>query len=278
MNISRRLDKLIQTAVCCTVLADIGCDHGYVGISALKSGKADRVIAADVAEGPLSAARINAAAEGVSDRMDFVLSDGFKAISSGAGIQCAVIAGMGGILMRDILKNGGLGRFKELRQLVLSPQSDIDLVRRYIIEELRGQIACEHVLYDEGKYYFIFDVRLNDRSGSDGNIPEDVLADAELSENAAYAAGTLNASAVKQHSPAGSVHEAYTEAEYYYGRNISADSTDSYIDYLLFRQRVSESARAAAAAGSSDKGRAKTAELDKQLEYIQTMLSRYVLN
>ena len=276
MNISKRLDKLVQTADKCRVLADIGCDHGYVGISAIQRGKADTVIAADVAAGPLNAARINAESEGVTDRMHFVISDGFSAIPDESGIQCAVIAGMGGILMRDILKAGRLDRFKEIRQLVLSPQSDIDLVRRHVIEVMHGKIVCEHVMFDEGKYYFILDVRLNDNSG-DGCVTDDKTETRPVL-NTEDDTDSTKAGHQNVYRGSASGHEAYDEAEYYYGKNISDDSVGTYIDYLHFRQKISEKARKAAAAGGSCSGRIKAAELGRQLEYIQTILSRYALN
>ena len=80
MNLSPRLEKIIYTIRPCRALADIGCDHGYVAISAVKRGKAERVIAADVAEGPLKAAGRNSKAEGVSEQIRLLLSDGFKNI------------------------------------------------------------------------------------------------------------------------------------------------------------------------------------------------------
>ena len=57
-------------------VADVGTDHGYLGIWLLTQGKARSVIASDIVPGPLSAARLNAAKFGVSDRMEFYLSDG----------------------------------------------------------------------------------------------------------------------------------------------------------------------------------------------------------
>ena len=41
-------------------VADIGCDHGYLGIYLLKNGIASSVIASDVREGPLQSAIRNA--------------------------------------------------------------------------------------------------------------------------------------------------------------------------------------------------------------------------
>ena len=162
MNISSRLQKIIDTIETCETLADIGCDHGYVAISALRSGRAKRAIAADVAKGPLDIARRNCEAEQVGDRVSTVLSDGFSNIPDSADINCAVIAGMGGLLMERLLREGRLKRFPQLRQLVLSPQSDLDAVRRLLIDELSYTISTEYMVLDEGKYYYIMDVRIPD--------------------------------------------------------------------------------------------------------------------
>lgn len=161
MNISYRLDKIVRTIRPCSCLADIGCDHGYVTISALKQNKAESAVAADVAEGPLSIAEKNCRAEGVAERTRLLLSDGFRELPDEADINCAVIAGMGGLLMERILREGRLHRFRNLKQLVLSPQSDPDAVRRFVMTKLNAEIASEYVVLDEGKYYCILDVSMN---------------------------------------------------------------------------------------------------------------------
>ena len=49
-------------------VADIGCDHGYLSIHLLLSGRASHVYASDIGEGPLQSAHINAHKYGVADR------------------------------------------------------------------------------------------------------------------------------------------------------------------------------------------------------------------
>jgi len=61
-------------------VADVGCDHGYLGIHLLTSGIAKAIIASDVAEGPLQSAMRNAHKYGVKNKMTFYLSDGVKNI------------------------------------------------------------------------------------------------------------------------------------------------------------------------------------------------------
>jgi tRNA (adenine22-N1)-methyltransferase len=51
-------------------VADIGADHGYLGIYLLQTGVASFVTASDVREQPLDSARANAARFGMTERMD----------------------------------------------------------------------------------------------------------------------------------------------------------------------------------------------------------------
>ena len=61
-------------------VADIGCDHGYLGIHLLTNGIASHMIESDVATGPLSSAKQNALRFKVDSAMTFCLSDGAKDI------------------------------------------------------------------------------------------------------------------------------------------------------------------------------------------------------
>ena len=56
--------------------ADVGTDHAYIPVYLIKSGRCRRAVASDINEGPLNNAIKNAAAYGVSDKIDFYLSDG----------------------------------------------------------------------------------------------------------------------------------------------------------------------------------------------------------
>lgn len=140
------------------VIADIGCDHGFVSIYMIQNNIADHVIAMDVAEGPLNTAKANVLEAGVSDQIELRLSNGFDGISQGE-TDTAIIAGMGGHLIIDILENG-LDKLEDGYELVLSPQSDIRLFR----ETLRKDgilITDEDMIYDEGKFYNIIKAVVN---------------------------------------------------------------------------------------------------------------------
>ena len=105
MQLSPRLQKIASLVPPCSVLADIGTDHGYIPLFCLENGKAKNVIATDINEKPLKRAETNIKSHGFSSFADFRLCNGLDALSEGEA-DVIVIAGMGGPLICDILKNG----------------------------------------------------------------------------------------------------------------------------------------------------------------------------
>ena len=81
-------------------VADVGCDHGYLGIYLIKNNIASHVIASDINEGPLNAAVFNSEKFGVRDKMQFFLSDGVRNIPR--DFDTRVCCGMGGDTMISI--------------------------------------------------------------------------------------------------------------------------------------------------------------------------------
>ena len=62
-------------------VADIGTDHGYLGIYLLKNGIARQVTACDLRPLPLRNAQENAERFGVGAQMEFLLSDGLERVA-----------------------------------------------------------------------------------------------------------------------------------------------------------------------------------------------------
>lgn len=133
-------------------VADIGCDHAFVSIYLIQTGKADKVLAMDVKDGPVGIAKENIALYGFEDYIEVRKSNGFEAAEVGE-IDCAIIAGMGGHLIVDILEKGKA--FTDYGvDLILQPQSDIPFVREYL-HNIGYNIVNERMLIEEGKYYSI---------------------------------------------------------------------------------------------------------------------------
>ncbi|MBQ8748232.1 MAG: SAM-dependent methyltransferase [Oscillospiraceae bacterium] len=130
-------------------VADIGCDHGYLGIYLLKEGIASAVIASDINEGPLQSAVRNSEKFGVRDKISFYLSDGVRSIPR--EFDTLVCAGMGGDTMVSILSAAPWLRNGQYR-LILQCQSKTPLLRKYL-SDTGWRIAKEKVLRD-GKFLY----------------------------------------------------------------------------------------------------------------------------
>lgn len=152
MRISDRLIKVAQMITPDRRVADIGTDHGYVPIYLMQHGLAKHVIAMDVKEGPLAKARENIRLCGLEDVIEVRLSDGFEKLQSGE-VESVCISGMGGELMKKLLLNGRHVT-ESIEEFVLSPHSEISLVRAYM-HEMGHMIIEEEMLKDDGKFYTI---------------------------------------------------------------------------------------------------------------------------
>ena len=135
-------------------VADIGCDHGYLGIHLLTKGIAKSVIASDVNEQPLQSALRNAHKYGVADKMSFYLSDGVRNIPR--DFDTLVCAGMGGDTMIHILEAAPWLR-KEQYRLILQCQSKPPMLRQYLSEQ-GWRITEESVLRDGKFLYTVMEV------------------------------------------------------------------------------------------------------------------------
>lgn len=130
-------------------VADVGCDHGYLGIYLLKAGIARSVIASDVREGPLHQAVINGEKYGVSSQMSFYLCDGVQGIPR--DFDCMVCAGMGADTIVSILEAAPWLQCSRYR-LILQCQSKRPMLREYL--NRRGYAITRETLAKDGKFLY----------------------------------------------------------------------------------------------------------------------------
>ncbi len=183
MRLSDRLESIIDMVPRGEICADIGCDHGFTSIELVRRGISPSVVASDLREGPLASARENIKNAGLEEKIKLMISDGFDAYTPGE-VNTAVIAGMGGVLIRDMLIKGKECVCK-MGAFVVQPQSNIPEFRNYL--RLNGyEIEWNAVVLDAGKYYFPMRIRFTgrDASGEDESItPEDLYGADLIREN-----------------------------------------------------------------------------------------------
>lgn len=156
MELSKRLNWIIERINNVDVIMDVGTDHGYIPIYLIKNNIAKKVIASDINKEPLKKASINATLDGVSDKIDLRLGGGLKPLKNNE-CQAVIIAGMGGNLIRDILEND-LNKVKKLDYLILQPAQNPEILREYLYKN-DYEILEEDICLDDNKYYELFKVK-----------------------------------------------------------------------------------------------------------------------
>lgn len=130
-------------------VADIGCDHGYLGLHLLMEGIARQVIAADLRPGPLDSARKNAQKYGFQENIQFYLSNGVQSIPR--TFDVCVCAGMGAETMISILAAAPWLKSSQYR-LILQCQTKTHLLRQYLSQE--GWFIRQEVVRRDGKFRY----------------------------------------------------------------------------------------------------------------------------
>ena len=122
-------DKILPGESC----ADVGTDHGYLGCYLYAKGISPKVIMTDISEDSLAKAKATAGAGQFGTDVAFRLGNGLEVIGS-AEVDCVVIAGMGGLLIRDILA-ADVQKTKTFKRFVLQPRTASGPLRKWLLEE-----------------------------------------------------------------------------------------------------------------------------------------------
>ena len=145
-EISPRLAELLQWVPQDSCLIDIGCDHGWLPIYALSTGRITQAIAVDRAQAPLDLAQQHA--QGLSS-ISFVLSDGLDAVDVPEN-SVVNIAGMGGLQMRSILERAPLHK---IERLLLQPNRDGHILRSWLAQQ--GWYTSQASVVQENGRFFL---------------------------------------------------------------------------------------------------------------------------
>lgn len=156
MNLSKRLQKIVDFVPKDTKVCDIGTDHGYIPVYLIKSHISKQVIATDISKGSLDKIIDLVEKEKLEDSIDMRLGDGLDIISPHE-VETLIIAGMGGILISEILeKDKDITR--TIKNFIFQPMVGVEELRKYLTEN-NFQIVDEELVFEDGKYYEIIFAR-----------------------------------------------------------------------------------------------------------------------
>ncbi|GAA0457655.1 class I SAM-dependent methyltransferase [Alkalibacillus silvisoli] len=151
IGLSKRLNKVkdmipheVQT------FADIGSDHAYLPCQVCLERPNVFAIAGEVNEGPYHAAVHQVESAQLTERIDVRLGDGLQILEN-REVDCITIAGMGGSLITNILKQG-MHVLEGVKTLVLQPNIDASSIRQFAID-YQYEIINEDVILEDGYIY-----------------------------------------------------------------------------------------------------------------------------
>ena len=133
-------------------VADIGTDHGYLVAYLVENGVCPGGIAADLRKGPLENARQTVIQQGLSEKIELILSDGLQNIPENS-CDDIVIAGMGGNLIAEILEKAPWVK-SDIINIIAQPMTHAEVLRQYFIDN-GFAINTERTATDGKRYYCI---------------------------------------------------------------------------------------------------------------------------
>ncbi len=148
IRLSDRLQIIADQIKKGETVADIGTDHGFLPIFLWESGISPRVIMTDISPGSLKKAEENCIRLHPDTQFDLRLGSGIEVLDC-EETDCLVIAGMGGILITEILGKD-IKKAQSFRKMILQPRNNIGLLRYWLYNN--GFSICNEQLVREGKY------------------------------------------------------------------------------------------------------------------------------
>lgn len=150
MRLSDRLQTIANFIPKNTIVGDIGTDHGYIPIYLIENKISKKVIATDISKNSLD--KIINCVKGTKYEkdIDMRLGDGLDPIKP-FEVDTVVIAGMGGLLIRDILDKDKDKR-DSITNFILQPNIATEELRKYLYEN-NFEIVDEKLVKEDGKFY-----------------------------------------------------------------------------------------------------------------------------
>lgn len=158
-----RLSAILEQVQDCKCLGDVGTDHAYIPIAAVRTDRADFAYATDVHPGPVKKAADNVALYGLSEHISVRLGDGLAPLLD-TDVDTVVIAGMGGCLITEILERH-FDFASQRRRLILQPMREADVVRTYLAD--KGFPFTETLVQEDRRFYHILTVFPNEKMTGD---------------------------------------------------------------------------------------------------------------
>jgi len=146
---SNRLKMISNSVRNSNLVYDIGTDHAYVPIDLLQKNIAKKATATDIRTGPIKNAKKNIKKYKFEDEIKTKIGNGLDVIDDNP--DCIIIAGMGGILITQLIENN-IDKAKKVKQLIIQAMNNEELVREYMLNK-GFKIEFEKLTKDINRIY-----------------------------------------------------------------------------------------------------------------------------
>lgn len=168
MKLTNRLLKIASLVTPNKRLADIGTDHGYIPVYLLNKNIINFAILADINKGPLENARKEVKMNKLEDKVALRLGSGIEVLECGE-VDEIIIAGMGGILIGDLLEaNKEVAHQTE--RLILQPMQAQDELRKYLFNN--GYEILEEYLEKED--FRLYEIIVAKYTGKNTEVEDEI--------------------------------------------------------------------------------------------------------
>lgn len=152
MILSERLQAIANFVPRNSIVGDVGTDHGYLPVYLIENNISKKVIGTDISQNSLEKIKILVNLKGLGEKIDIRLGNGLEVFKP-FEIDTLVIAGMGGLLIKDILdRNKDIA--DSITNFILQPNIASNELREYLYEN-NFEIVDEKLVYEADKYYEI---------------------------------------------------------------------------------------------------------------------------
>ncbi|MBM7614627.1 tRNA (adenine(22)-N(1))-methyltransferase [Alkaliphilus hydrothermalis] len=151
VKLTPRLEKIASLVENHSRVADIGTDHGYIPLYLLQNRISSFAIASDVNKKPLESAEANIKIYGYGGKIETRLGGGLATLRPGE-VDTIIIAGMGGLLISDILEEAQ-DIVESTKTFILQPMQAQEELRRYLVKngfciKLDQLVKEDHRIYE----------------------------------------------------------------------------------------------------------------------------------
>ncbi len=132
MNISARINTILNLIIKGSVVADIGSDHGYLLVALLKSKISKKVLGVENKIGPFNRLKSNLDLhlKEYRDNYSIILSDGLADVDS--SYDTIVIAGMGFITIKNLILRS-IEKVKYIKYFIIDSHNNTYELRKFMV-------------------------------------------------------------------------------------------------------------------------------------------------